>query len=59
MTKMLKYLRKREWGLVGASLVFIVAQVYLDLRIPDYMSEITTLVQTEGSAMSNILTAGA
>ena len=39
-------------------LLFIVGQVWLDLTMPDYMSEITTLVQTEGSAMADIWLAG-
>ncbi len=59
MRKLLKRFTRREWGLVCLIVLFIVAQVFLDLTMPDYMSEITTLVQTEGSAMSDILTAGA
>lgn len=51
-------LRKKEWILAGCSLIFIVMQVWLDLKLPDYMSEITMLVQTEGSAMRDILAAG-
>lgn len=47
-----------EWLLVAACVVLIVGQVQLDLALPDYMSEITRLVQTEGSQMSNILLAG-
>lgn len=58
MLKLLKYLTKGDWGLAVLALGFIVAQVWLDLTMPDYMSEITTLVQTEGSAMSDILIAG-
>ena len=58
MLKLLRYLTKADWGLAALALVFIVAQVWLDLTMPDYMSEITTLVQTEGSAMSDILIAG-
>ncbi len=58
MLKLLKYLTKQDWGLAVLALVFIVAQVWLDLTMPDYMSEITTLVQTQGSAMSDILIAG-
>ena len=45
--------------MAAASLVFIIGQIWLDLRLPEYMSEITVLVQTEGSTMSQILTAGA
>ena len=58
MLKIFKYFKSREWGLVGASLLFVIAQVWLDLRLPEYMSEITTLIQTEGSAMGDILYAG-
>jgi ATP-binding cassette subfamily B multidrug efflux pump len=58
MLKIFQYLRKKDWGLIFLSLVFIVAQVWLDLKLPDYMSEITRLVQTEGSVMGNILTSG-
>ncbi|WP_435922017.1 ABC transporter ATP-binding protein [Paenibacillus sp. DYY-L-2] len=58
MLKTLKYLKKQEWLLMLASLVFIVTQVWLDLKMPDYMSEITRLVQTDGSKMSEIMTAG-
>ena len=45
--------------MAAVSLVFIINQVWLDLRLPEYMSEITVLVQTDGSTMSEILTAGA
>ena len=58
---MLKLLRKftpKEWILSVAAFVLILIQVWLTLTMPDYMSEITMLVQTEGSAMSDILAAG-
>ena len=58
MLKVLKYLNKQQWSWVGISILFIVGQVWLDLKMPDYMSAITTLVQTEGSAMSDILIQG-
>lgn len=58
MFKILKYMQKREWSLFLVSIVFIVFQVYLDLKLPDYMSEITTLVETEGSEMSSVFAAG-
>lgn len=58
MLKIFKYLKPKEWTLVVASIVFIVGQVYLDLKLPDYMAKITTLVQTEGSKTSEIWTAG-
>ena len=59
MVKIFKYMKKTEWILVLCSLVFIVAQVYLDLKLPDYMAKITSLVQTEGSSMNEIYSAGA
>lgn len=58
MLRILKHLRWKEWLLVAACVVLIVGQVQLDLALPDYMSEITRLVQTEGSPMRDILLAG-
>ena len=49
---------KKEWTLAVMAVLFIVMQVWLDLTMPEYMSEITRLVQTEGSEMSEILSAG-
>ena len=54
-----KQLKKKEWLGMFAVVALICGQVYLELLIPDYMSEITTLVQTEVSALSGILIAGA
>lgn len=53
-----KTLNKKQWGLMAIIVALIVLQVYLELTIPDYMSEITILVQTEGGKMSEILLAG-
>ncbi|MCL2820128.1 MAG: ABC transporter ATP-binding protein/permease [Oscillospiraceae bacterium] len=58
MIKILKYLKPKEWLMAVISLGFIVAQVWLDLKSPEYMAEITTLVQTPGSAMGDIWVAG-
>lgn len=58
MIKIFKYMEKHDWLFVCGSLVFIVFQIWLALRLPDYMSEITMLVQTEGNAMSDVLSAG-
>ena len=58
MTKIMKYLTKRQWVWIGICILFIVGQVWLDLKMPDYMSAITTLVQTEGSSMHAILIQG-
>lgn len=58
MIKILKRVKGREWYLVATSIVFIVIQVWLDLKIPDYMSQITTYVQTPGSSVSDIWPSG-
>lgn len=58
MIKMFRQLKKREWLLFLCSVLFIIAQVWLDLKLPDYMSKITQLVQTQGSEMEEILVAG-
>ena len=54
MLKIFKYLKPKEWQMAGISLVFIVAAVWLDLKLPEYMSAITKLTQTPGSPMSEI-----
>ena len=58
MIKLLKNLGKKEWFLALICLTLIIGQVWLELKIPDYMSEITVLVQTEGSEMSEIVKNG-
>ena len=58
MIKILKHLQKKDWLYVLCGFIFILAQVWLDLKLPDYMSEITLLVQTEGSTMNEILKSG-
>ena len=58
MIRILKNLQKKDWTLFCCAVVFIIAQVWLDLKMPDYMKEITTLVQTDGSLVSSILLAG-
>ena len=57
MLRIFKHLKPKEWLLAVASLVFIVAQVWLDLRLPEYMKSITDLV-TKGGAMRDIWIAG-
>ena len=59
MLKLLKYMKKREWVLTLLALCLILVQVALDLALPDYMEEITELVETNGSEMSEILETGA
>ena len=58
MLKLIKNFTKKEWILALMCLVLVVTQVWLELKMPDYMSEITKLVQTEGSQMKDILVNG-
>ncbi len=58
MLKLIRNFTKKEWALMFISALFIIFQVWLDLKMPDYMSEITQLVQTEGSNLNEILTQG-
>ncbi len=58
MFKLLKNFKKKEWLIALISVCLIVMQVWLELKMPDYMSKVTVLVQTEGSKMSDILVNG-
>lgn len=55
----MKNFTKKEWLIVFVCFILIFLQVWLELKMPDYMQEITVLVQTEGSKMSDILENGA
>ena len=58
MFKLLKNINKKQWFFIMISFVLIIGQVWLELKMPDYMSEITVLVQSEGSNMKDILING-
>lgn len=58
MFKLIKNFKKKDWLIVLVSILLIVTQVWLELKMPDYMSKVTVLVQTEGSKMSEILKNG-
>lgn len=58
MLKLLGKFTKKEWLLAALSVAFVVVQVWLSLTMPDYMREITMLIQTPGSEMPEILQAG-
>lgn len=58
MKHILKHFPKKSWWYVLLNVVCILTQVWLELKMPDYMAEITTLTQTQGSAISDILLAG-
>lgn len=58
MIKIFKNFTKKDWSLIIICLAFIILQVWLDLKLPDYMSKITMLVQTTGSTMDEIIESG-
>lgn len=58
LIKIFKYLNKKQWIQILLSLVFIVTQVFLDLKIPDYMSKITMYVESPGHTVSDIVGEG-
>ena len=58
MLRIMRYLSKAEIGQMLIALVSIIGQIWLDLTLPDYMSNITELVETPGSSMSDIWVAG-
>ena len=58
MLRMFKHLRTKDWLYMLISLAFIIGQVWLDLKLPDYMSQVVTLAQTPGSDLGELLTEG-
>ena len=58
MLKLLHNLRRREWTMAAACAVLILGQIYFDLSLPDYMSDLTVLIKTPGSTLSDILHTG-
>ena len=58
MLSLIKRLDKKQWLLMIISVIFIALQVFLDLKIPDYMSNITSLLQTEGTKVSDLYIPG-
>ena len=59
MLKLLKYMKKRERLMVLGCIALIVGQIYFDLTMPDFMSDLTVLIKTPGSEMADILSVGA
>ena len=57
MIKLLKNMRRKEKLMALLCLLFVVVQVYFDLRLPDYMSELTVLIKTSGTT-ADIVNAG-
>ena len=58
MLKLIKEFKKKDFILIFFCVILIVFQVWLDLKLPDYMSKITALVQTEGTKVFDVLKQG-
>lgn len=58
MIKLFKHFHKEEWFLIIISIIFIIAQAWLDLHIPEYMSSITYLITNETTELGPILEMG-
>ena len=58
MLKLLHRMRRREWTMAAVCAALILGQIYCDLTLPDYMSDLTVLIKTPGSTMSDILHTG-
>ena len=58
MIKLFKNLGKKEWGLMALCFILVMAQVWLELKMPDFMQKITVLVETEGNNISEVLKNG-
>lgn len=58
MFKLFKRLSKKQIGMILICIIFVVTQVYLDLKLPDYMSEITKLMETKGTTIKDIMNPG-
>lgn len=58
MFKLLKRLLPREWGMIGLSLLLIIAQVWMDLKVPDYMATITERLQSHTTTTAQVIEPG-
>ena len=58
MFKIFKRLSAKEWGMIILSTIFILLAVWMDLKTPEYMSKITTLLQNKGTTTSDIMDPG-
>ena len=54
MIKIFKRMGKREWIFTFISIVFVVVQVWLDLKLPDYTATITKLISTKGTKIADL-----
>ena len=59
MIKLLKRMRGREWGMAALCTLLVLGQIYFDLRLPEYMSDLTVLIETPGSTVAQVWQTGA
>ena len=58
MLKLFRKMRRREWGMAAVCTLLILGQIYFDLALPDYMSDLTVLIESPESSMADILRTG-
>ena len=58
MIRLLKRMRAREWVMAAVCAALVLGQIYFDLRLPDYMSDLTVLIETPGSTVSEVFSTG-
>ena len=58
MINMFRRLTAKEWSMIALSTVFICLAVWMDLKTPEYLSDITTLLAKEGTKVSDIMEPG-
>ena len=58
MLKILKRMRAKEWIMAGICAALVLGQIYFDLRLPDYMEDLTVLIKTPGSTVSEVFSTG-
>lgn len=59
MLKLLRMMRGKEWAMAALSTLLILGQIYFDLKLPDYMSNLTAVIKTPGSTTQVVLQIGA
>ena len=58
MVPLLRKMERREWRMAAVCVLLILGQIYFDLSLPDYMSDLTVLIKTPGSEINEILYTG-
>ena len=58
MLRLLKQMKAKQWIMALLCVALILGQIYFDLRLPDYMSDLTVQIKTPGSTVSDVLHTG-